>query len=277
MPEYDWVGNILHVDEETDKNSVDAFFASIASKVDEQSGFGLLIDFQKIIPVATNEEDHDWRKTSPTARWNAWGTSAYSCHRQRKFDDNTIGFFTAWTGVPELMQELSRQNPEVKLRYIGEFLMEKQEDESGRYCSIVTFVFQGGELLLARDWYEQDTEEPYEKYLEDLYNDEPRTEERIYFDTLRSKREEALRQECEERERRFEELSRDCPNPLEVTVEELNLKPRPFNCLKRASINSVADIVALTHEELSKVRNFNGKCVLEVIDKLSRLGLSLKE
>lgn len=62
---------------------------------------------------------------------------------------------------------------------------------------------------------------------------------------------------------------------LEMTIEELDLSVRSFNCLKRANINTVEDLVSKTQEEMIKVRNLGRKSLEEVIQKLAMMGLSL--
>ena len=62
---------------------------------------------------------------------------------------------------------------------------------------------------------------------------------------------------------------------LEMTIEELDLSVRSFNCLKRANINTVADLISKTEDEMMKVRNLGRKSLEEVINKLAMMGLSL--
>ena len=62
---------------------------------------------------------------------------------------------------------------------------------------------------------------------------------------------------------------------LEMTIEELDLSVRSFNCLKRAGINTVEDLVNKTEEEMMKVRNLGRKSLEEVMAKLDALGFSL--
>lgn len=62
---------------------------------------------------------------------------------------------------------------------------------------------------------------------------------------------------------------------LEMTIEELDLSVRSFNCLKRANINYVEDLISKTEEEMIKVRNLGRKSLEEVIHKLAMMGLSL--
>ena len=64
---------------------------------------------------------------------------------------------------------------------------------------------------------------------------------------------------------------------LEMTIEELDLSVRSFNCLKRVNINSVEDLVSKTEEDMIKVRNLGRKSLEEVIHKLGMMGLSLKK
>ncbi|MBQ9735920.1 MAG: DNA-directed RNA polymerase subunit alpha [Clostridia bacterium] len=63
---------------------------------------------------------------------------------------------------------------------------------------------------------------------------------------------------------------------LEITIEELDLSVRSFNCLKRAGINTVEDLISKTEEDMIKVRNLGRKSLEEVMQKLHSLGLSLK-
>ncbi len=63
---------------------------------------------------------------------------------------------------------------------------------------------------------------------------------------------------------------------LEMTIEELDLSVRSFNCLKRAGIDTVEDLINRTEEDMIKVRNLGHKSLEEVIQKLSSLGLALK-
>ncbi|NLY81196.1 MAG: DNA-directed RNA polymerase subunit alpha [Clostridiales bacterium] len=63
---------------------------------------------------------------------------------------------------------------------------------------------------------------------------------------------------------------------LEMTVEELELSVRSFNCLKRASINTVEELTLRTEEDMMKVRNLGMKSLDEVKNKLEELGLELK-
>ena len=63
---------------------------------------------------------------------------------------------------------------------------------------------------------------------------------------------------------------------LEMTIEELDLSVRAFNCLKRAGINTVAELVQRNQEDIMKVRNLGKKSLEEVEQKLVALGLALK-
>lgn len=62
---------------------------------------------------------------------------------------------------------------------------------------------------------------------------------------------------------------------LEMTIEELDLSVRSFNCLKRAGINTVEDLISKTQEDMMKVRNLGHKSLEEVINKLDTMGLTL--
>ena len=63
---------------------------------------------------------------------------------------------------------------------------------------------------------------------------------------------------------------------LEMTIEELDMSVRSFNCLKRAGIDTVEDLTNRTEEDMIKVRNLGKKSLEEVIHKLHSLGLALK-
>ena len=71
------------------------------------------------------------------------------------------------------------------------------------------------------------------------------------------------------------EVKRD--RVLEMTIEELDLSVRSFNCLKRAGIDTVEDLINRTEEDMIKVRNLGRKSLEEVIQKLNSLGLCLKK
>ena len=58
-------------------------------------------------------------------------------------------------------------------------------------------------------------------------------------------------------------------------IEELDLSVRSFNCLKRAGINTVQDLISKSEEEMMKVRNLGKKSLEEVIAKLRSLGFDL--
>ena len=63
---------------------------------------------------------------------------------------------------------------------------------------------------------------------------------------------------------------------LEMTIEELDLSVRAYNCLKRAGINTVAELVQRNQEDMMKVRNLGKKSLEEVEQKLMALGLNLR-
>ncbi|MGI6152307.1 MAG: DNA-directed RNA polymerase subunit alpha [Christensenellaceae bacterium] len=64
---------------------------------------------------------------------------------------------------------------------------------------------------------------------------------------------------------------------LEITIEELDLSVRSYNCLKRAGINTVEELIKCNEEEMMKVRNLGKKSLEEVEQKLAALGLGLKK
>lgn len=64
---------------------------------------------------------------------------------------------------------------------------------------------------------------------------------------------------------------------LEMTIEELDLSVRSYNCLKRAGINTVEDLANKTEEDMMKVRNLGRKSLEEVMNKLVALNLSLRK
>lgn len=64
---------------------------------------------------------------------------------------------------------------------------------------------------------------------------------------------------------------------LEMTIEELDLSVRAFNCLKRAGIDTVADLINKTQDDMMKVRNLGKKSLEEVMDKLQSLGFELEK
>ena len=64
---------------------------------------------------------------------------------------------------------------------------------------------------------------------------------------------------------------------LEMTIEELDLSVRSFNCLKRAGINTVGDLIGKSEDEMMKVRNLGRKSLEEVINKLAMMGLHLAD
>ncbi|GEN34814.1 MULTISPECIES: DNA-directed RNA polymerase subunit alpha [Aneurinibacillus] len=64
---------------------------------------------------------------------------------------------------------------------------------------------------------------------------------------------------------------------LEMTIEELDLSVRSYNCLKRAGINTVQELTQKTEEDMMKVRNLGRKSLEEVQEKLEELGLGLRK
>jgi DNA-directed RNA polymerase subunit alpha len=74
-----------------------------------------------------------------------------------------------------------------------------------------------------------------------------------------------------------ETVEQEPNNLLKMTIEELDLSVRSFNCLKRANINTVEDLVSKTQDEMIKVRNLGRKSLEEVEHKLNQLGLHLAD
>ena len=91
-----------------------------------------------------------------------------------------------------------------------------------------------------------------------------------FFTELPNVDEEEIQIEVEEEEDENEHL-------LQLTIEELDLSLRAFNCLKRADLNTVGDILEIPIDELSRIKNFGKKSFTEVKAKIEDLGLELKE
>ena len=72
-----------------------------------------------------------------------------------------------------------------------------------------------------------------------------------------------------------EKVANSPDTKLSMTIDELDLSVRSYNCLKRANINTVADLVGKTAEDMMKVRNMGKKSLDEVQKKLEMMGLSL--
>ena len=84
-----------------------------------------------------------------------------------------------------------------------------------------------------------------------------------------------LSQEAMDAEIMVEKDDKGKEKALEMTIEELDLSVRSFNCLKRAGINTVEDLVNKSEDEMMKVRNLGRKSLEEVIAKLNSLGFNL--
>lgn len=85
-----------------------------------------------------------------------------------------------------------------------------------------------------------------------------------------------LTEEASDAEIMVEKGDKGKEKTLEMTIEELDLSVRSFNCLKRAGINTVEDLINRTEEDMMKVRNLGRKSLEEVVTKLASLGLKLK-
>ena len=84
-----------------------------------------------------------------------------------------------------------------------------------------------------------------------------------------------LSQEAMDAEIMVEKDDKGKEKALEMTIEELDLSVRSFNCLKRAGINTVEDLINKSEDEMMKVRNLGRKSLEEVIAKLDSLGFKL--
>ena len=74
-----------------------------------------------------------------------------------------------------------------------------------------------------------------------------------------------------------ESMPKQEENVLEITIEELDLSDRTFNCLKRSGIATVKDLANKAEEDMIKLRNFRQSSLEEVIQKLNSFGLSFRK
>ena len=86
-----------------------------------------------------------------------------------------------------------------------------------------------------------------------------------------------LSQEAMDAEIMVEKDDKGKEKALEMTIEELDLSVRSFNCLKRAGINTVEDLISKSEDEMMKVRNLGHKSLEEVVAKLDSLGFKLSK
>lgn len=86
-----------------------------------------------------------------------------------------------------------------------------------------------------------------------------------------------LTEKVDEVEIASEENENNKEKVLEMTIEELDLSVRSYNCLKRAGINTVQELIRKSDEEMMKVRNLGKKSLEEVQNKLKELGLNLRK
>ncbi len=86
-----------------------------------------------------------------------------------------------------------------------------------------------------------------------------------------------LTEEVDEVEITSDRKEEDLEKILEMTIEELDLSVRSYNCLKRAGINTVGELVRKPEEEMMKVRNLGKKSLEEVEQKLEELGLGFQK
>ena len=68
-----------------------------------------------------------------------------------------------------------------------------------------------------------------------------------------------------------------CTTEYPAPLEELNLSVRAYNCLKRAQVNSVSDLMGFSYEDLLEIKNFGSKSADEVIEALERIGISIPQ
>jgi DNA-directed RNA polymerase subunit alpha len=76
---------------------------------------------------------------------------------------------------------------------------------------------------------------------------------------------------------RAEPLPETPPNEWDIPVESLNLSVRSFNCLKRAGISKVSELLDFTEDEIMKMRNFGKKSLDEIKQVLAERGLTLRQ
>ena len=86
-----------------------------------------------------------------------------------------------------------------------------------------------------------------------------------------------LTEKVDEVEITSEEDENNKERVLEMTIEEMDLSVRSYNCLKRAGINTVEELIRKSDEEMMKVRNLGKKSLEEVQNKLNELGLNLRK
>ena len=64
---------------------------------------------------------------------------------------------------------------------------------------------------------------------------------------------------------------------LETSIEDLDFSVRAYNCLKRAGVHTLQDLVNKSENDMMKIRNLGKKSLKEVLDKIKELGLDLRE
>ena len=86
-----------------------------------------------------------------------------------------------------------------------------------------------------------------------------------------------LKKEINELKKKSEPKSEpELVDEVPIDIEELNLSIRTFNCLKRSNINTIDDLVNMTHEDMYKIRNLGKRSYDEIISKLAEFGITLK-
>ena len=82
----------------------------------------------------------------------------------------------------------------------------------------------------------------------------------------------------EEKIKREEESCEDCKVVnADISIEDMNLSVRAYNCLCRANIRTLADFDGVTMEKLAKIRNLGRKSMMEIIEKLKPYGIEVGE
>jgi len=265
--------NLLQVDEATEKHVRDEFFEAISNTVYTTKGVEtMLIDFQKIVPVEPDEKLTYLEKRE--LYLEAWGTP-WSCDVKRH-DENTIEFQTKENGVPHLMLKLSEQHPHIKLRYVFEALLEETAEEHpyDEDFSIADIIIQGG-IVLSQTYYLCGTEE-CEDYKTKIFGKMEILSEEECEDVL-NRLKKIIDHQHELGEMVFDSFTVNNPNPLEITLDDLNLNVGAHHCLRNAKINTVADIVALSKRELGRFKHMGPMAFMEIIEKLEKLGLTLRD
>lgn len=247
----DWVKNRLTLFSE--RENVAQIFSDISGRMEHDGGtMDLVIDFAKIRPLPPDVE------AGRGDCFDYWGTTCYA-FGQRKIDEYTIEFLTAWNGAPGLMRELSAQYPDVGMRYLHGAMMTDHGWVCGDYELLAGRILAGSAPARGTAAYEA---------ISALFDEAPRPTgqaETPHPKAPPTRKGTGDSELCALGER-------DC---LRADIGQLDITMRSFNCLKRAGIHTVGDLVALSEEALSAIRNLSPACVAEIKAKIESLGLSL--